>query len=208
MASRWSKVRKVRSVLGAVSAFNETLSACLVCFDLRPKSSGLVCPDHSAASTHLICKECLGDFVTSLRGTNELRRRDGGLWCCATDGVHEPSQFRRPTAFTREQVEPLLEGDALRIFTEELEPIPEESEHTRAVNEELIESLNITCPTCKQPIDPRPDGCIAIGRGPPNGCPRGCDAFCWLCQEVCGSDSHQHCMQAHGEYVRGRKVEL
>ena len=80
-------------------------------------------------------------------------------------------QVDRPTAFERARVEPLLVGDALRVYAECLEDPAEETEEekrSRGVVSNLLESLNITCPTCKQPVDPRPDGCIAIRKGPPD----------------------------------------
>ena len=64
----------------------------------------------------------------------------------------------------------------------------------------------MVCPTCDGPVDPNPDGCIAIYKGPTRGCPRGCDAFCWLCREVCGKDAHPHCGRVHGDFFPPRRV--
>ena len=71
---------------------------------------------------------------------------------------------------------------------------------------QLHESLNMVCPTCKGPVDPNPDGCIAIYKGPMRGCPNGCDAFCWLCREICGEDAHPHCGRVHGDFFPPQRV--
>ena len=76
-----------------------------------------------------------------------------------------------------------------------------------SVEEQLKSSLNMVCPTCKEVIHPAPGGCIAINKGADNGgCPRGCDAFCWLCREVCGNDAHPHCGRVHHEFFPPRRV--
>ena len=89
---------------------------CVICMELKPVHSSLICPAHSASSSHLICEECLSGQVVSLYGTAELRNREGGLCCYATDDKHV--KFPRPTVFTRTQVEPLLKGEALRLYQE------------------------------------------------------------------------------------------
>ena len=63
-----------------------------------------------------MCEDCVSGQVISLYGTAELRNREGGLCCYATDDKHV--KFPRPTVFTRTQVEPLLKGEALRLYQE------------------------------------------------------------------------------------------
>ena len=89
---------------------------CVICMELKPVHSSLICPAHSASSSHLMCEDCVSGQVISLYGTAELRNREGGLCCYATDDKHV--KFPRPTVFTRTQVEPLLKGEALRMYQE------------------------------------------------------------------------------------------
>ena len=89
---------------------------CVICMELKPVHSSLICPAHSASSSHLMCEDCVSGQVISLYGTAELRNREGGLCCYATDDKHV--KFPRPTVFTRTQVEPLLKGEALRLYQE------------------------------------------------------------------------------------------
>lgn len=198
--SKWSQLRMA---ICACSALKEsTLATCVVCLELVPKSTSLVCPDHSAASSHVLCADCLNGTICSMRGTVELRDREGGLCCYASDGMHGPHP--RETTFTRAQVEPLLSEDILKIYREMLEPPPPEEtavdgSDLDTVVGKLELALCIMCPTCHEPIDPSPDGCIAMPTGAQNGgCPRGCPAFCWLCMAVCGKDAHPHVTKFHG----------
>ena len=89
----------------------------------------------------------------------------------------------------------------------EATPEPVVATSSLSTEEKLKSSLNIVCPTCKEVIDPAPNGCIAINKGAGNdGCPRGCDAFCWLCQEVCGDDAHPHCGRVHHEFFPPQRI--
>ena len=91
-------------------------AVCMICMEPKPVSSSLVCPAHSAESSHLICEECVSGTVVSLFGTAELRNRDGGLCCYANDDKH--GEFPRPTVFKRQQVEALLNSEARRRYLE------------------------------------------------------------------------------------------
>ena len=114
---------------------------------------------------------------------------------------------QRKTAFTRAQVEPLLGGETLKLYLEMLEPPPPPPEDISVDGSDLAMgdvvgklelALCILCPTCHEPIDPSPDGCVAMPTGAQNGgCPRGCPAFCWLCMAVCGKDAHPHVNKFH-----------
>ena len=89
------------------------------------------------------------------------------------------------------------------------EPKPEPESKANPLSKvvhQLQESLNMVCPTCEAPVDPSPDGCIAIYKGSMRGCPSGCDAFCWLCREVCGKDAHPHCGRVHGDFFPPRHI--
>jgi hypothetical protein len=89
----------------------------------------------------------------------------------------------------------------------EATPEPVVATSSLSTEERLKSSLNIVCPTCKEVIDPEPNGCIAINKGADKGgCPRGCDAFCWLCQEVCGDDAHPHCGRVHHEFFPPQRI--
>lgn len=90
---------------------------CVICMELKPMVSSLVCPAHSAKHSHLMCEECASGMVVSLFGTAELRLREGGL-CCYSDSDNEHGKFPRPTVFMRAQIEPLLNSDARRRYLE------------------------------------------------------------------------------------------
>jgi len=106
-------------------------------------------------------------------------------------------------------VEPLLFGDALRLYLETTEttestetaetPGQGEMQCTpESIQPELHEALNLSCPSCEVFCDPDPAGCIAMKCS-------GCDvAFCWLCFQLCGRDAHPHCREAHGGYFPSR----
>ena len=123
-----------------------------------------------------------------------MRSLNGALDClCA---------HQQAFSFGRSMVEPLLFGDALRLYLETMETTqaPDEGEACtpESMQPEIHEALNLGCPSCKVFCDPDPDGCIAMT------C-RSCDgAFCWLCIQPCGRDAHPHCREVHGGYFPSR----
>jgi len=135
-----------------------------------------------------------------------LRSSNGALDCL---GAHQQA-----FPFGRSMVEPLLFGDALRLYLETMET-PETSETPEttetpgggkvpctpeSIQTELHEALNLGCPSCEVFCDPDPDGCIAMKCS-------SCDvAFCWLCFQPCGRDAHPHCRTVHGGYFPPRTV--
>jgi len=169
---------------------------CIACFDDDP-ATGLFC-----SGRHLLCGECISGLVRSQIGTGELRRRAGGLACVAVDGSHADCLQARETAFERAAVQPLLQSDVLAQYVDFLAPcVPEaadDSDHN--LTHWVAELLNVTCPSCDEFLDPRPDGCIAMR------CSHCSTAFCWMCFAVCGRDAHQHALQVHGDYFPPPKV--
>jgi len=129
-----------------------------------------------------------------------LRSSNGALDCL---GAHQQA-----FPFGRSMVEPLLFGDALRLYLETSET-PETTETPgggkvpctpESIQPELHEALNLGCPSCEVFCDPDPDGCIAMKCS-------SCDvAFCWLCFQPCGRDAHPHCRTVHGGYFPPRTV--
>ena len=185
---RWSRLR----VLMAASAFTEaaaTRALCLICLEEVSTRRGLACPER-----HLICSACLQGYICSLAGSTKLRSSNGALDCL---GAHQ-----QPFSFGRSMVEPLLLGDALRLYLETIETVemPDEGEVStpESIQPELHKALNLSCPTCKVFCDPDPDGCIAMTCRSCNG------AFCWLCFQACDRDAHPHCRQEHGGFFPSR----
>jgi len=187
---RWSRLRVL---LTAASAFTEAAAKralCLICLEEVSTRRGLACPEG-----HLICSACLQGYICSLAGSARLRSSNGALGCL---GAHQ-----QPFSFGRSMVEPLLFGDALRLYLETMEG----SETTgqgevqctpESIQPELHEALNFSCPSCGVFCDPDPDGCIAMKCS-------SCDvAFCWLCFQPCGRDAHPHCREVHGGFFPSR----
>eukprot|EP00900_Chrysochromulina_parva_P011850 jgi/Chrpa1/20666/Chrysochromulina_OHIO_Genome00006199-RA len=166
-----------------------TRARCLICLEEVSTHRGLTCSDG-----HLICSACLQRYICSLAGSAKMRSLNGALDCL---GAHQQA-----FSFGRSMVEPLLFGDALRLYLETVETTqaPDEGEACtpESMQPELHEALNLGCPSCKVFCDPDPDGCIAMT------C-RSCDgAFCWLCIQPCGRDAHPHCREVHGGYFPSR----
>ena len=164
---------------------------CLICHEEVSTLRGLACPEG-----HLICSACLQGYVCSLAGSAKLRSSNGALDCL---GAHQQA-----LSFGRSMVEPLLFGDALRLYLETMETAqtPDVGEvcTPESIQPELNEALNLCCPSCGVFCDPDPDGCIAMKCS-------SCDvAFCWLCFQACGRDAHPHCRKVHGEYFPPRSV--
>jgi hypothetical protein len=187
---RWSRLRVL---LTAASAFTEAAAKralCLICLEEVSTRRGLACPEG-----HLICSECLQGYICSLAGSARLSSSNGALGCL---GDH-----LQPFSFCRSMVEPLLFGDALRLYLETTEtaetPGQEEVQCTpESIQPELHEALNLSCPSCGVFCDPDPLGCIAMKCS-------SCDvAFCWLCFQPCGSNAHPHCREVHGTYFPSR----
>ena len=141
------------------------------------------------------------NVVSSLAGSAKLRSSNGALDCL---GAHH-----QPFSFCRSTVEPLLFGDALRLYLETTETTEStETAETPGQGEmqctpesilpELHEALNLSCPSCEVFCDPDPDGCIAMKCSSCNV------AFCWLCFMPCGCDAHPHCREEHGGYFPSR----
>ena len=178
-----------------------TRALCLICLEEVSTLRGLACPEG-----HLICSACLQRYICSLAGSAKLRSSNGALDCL---GAHQQA-----FSFGRSMVEPLLFGDALRLYLETMET-PETPETTRttetpgegeeqctpeSIQPELHEALNLGCPSCEVFCDPDPDGCIAMKCS-------SCDvAFCWLCFQPCGRDAHPHCREVHGGFFPPRTV--
>ena len=189
---RWSRLRVL---ITAASAFTEAAAKralCLICLEEVSMRRGLACPEG-----HLICSACLQGYICSLAGSTKLRSSNGALGCL---GAHQ-----QPFSFGRSMVEPLLLGDALRLYVETIETIetmemPDEGEVStpESIQPELHKALNLSCPTCKVFCDPDPDGCIAMTCRSCNG------AFCWLCFQACDRDAHPHCRQEHGGFFPSR----
>jgi Ran GTPase-activating protein (RanGAP) involved in mRNA processing and transport len=178
-----------------------TRAQCLICLEEVSTLRRLACPEG-----HLICSACLQRYICSLAGSAKLRCSNGALDCL---GAHQQA-----FSFGRSMVEPLLFGDALRLYLETMETTetPETTETTETPGEgevqctpesiqpELHKALNLGCPSCKVFCDPDPDGCIAMKCS-------SCDvAFCWLCFQPCGRDAHRHCRKVHGGYFPPRNV--
>eukprot|EP00900_Chrysochromulina_parva_P017254 jgi/Chrpa1/2552/Chrysochromulina_OHIO_Genome00013827-RA len=176
-----------------------TRALCLICIEEVSTLRGLACPEG-----HLICSACLQRYICSLAGSAKLRSSNGALECL---GAHQQA-----FSFGRSMVEPLLFGDALRLYLETTET-PETPETTRttempgegeeqctpeSIQPELHEALNLGCPSCEVFCDPDPDGCIAMKCSSCNV------AFCWLCFQPCGRDAHPHCREVHGGYFPPR----
>ena len=166
-------------------------SMCLICHEEVSTLRGLACPEG-----HLICSACLQGYVCSLADSAKLRSSNGALDCL---GDHQQA-----LSFGRSMVEPLLFGDALRLYLETMETAqtPDVGEvcTPESIQPELNEALNLCCPSCGVFCDPDPDGCIAMKCS-------SCDvAFCWLCFQACGRDAHSHCRKVHGEYFPPRSV--
>ena len=166
-------------------------SMCLICHEEVSTLRGLACPEG-----HLICSACLQGYVCSLADSAKLRSSNGALDCL---GAHQQA-----LSFGRSMVEPLLFGDALRLYLETMETAqtPDVGEvcTPESIQPELNEALNLCCPSCGVFCDPDPDGCIAMKCS-------SCDvAFCWLCFQACGRDAHPHCRKVHGEYFPPRSV--
>ena len=105
---RWSRLRVL---LTAASAFTEAAAKralCLICLEEVSTRRGLACPEG-----HLICSECLQGYICSLAGSARLRSSNGALGCL---GAH-----LQPFSFGSNMVEPLLFGDALRLYLETTE---------------------------------------------------------------------------------------
>jgi hypothetical protein len=193
---RWSRLR---ALITAASAFTEaaaTRALCLICLEEVSTRRGLACP-----VGHLICAPCLQTYVSSLAGSAKLRSSNGALDCL---GAHH-----QPFSFCRSMVEPLLFGDALRLYLETTETTestetaetPGQGEmqcNPESIQPELHEALNLSCPSCEVFCDPDPDGCIAMKCSSCNV------AFCWLCFMPCGCDAHPHCREEHGGYFPSR----
>ena len=189
---RWSRLRVL---LTAASAFTESAAKqalCLICLEEVSTLRGLACPEG-----HLICSACLQRYICSLAGSARLRSSNGALDCL---GAH-----LQPFSFCRNMVEPLLFGDALRLYLETMETTetPGEGEvqcTPESIQPELHEALNLSCPSCGVFCDPDPNGCIAMKCS-------SCDvAFCWLCFQPCGRVAHPHCREVHGGYFPPRTV--
>jgi hypothetical protein len=193
---RWSRLRVL---LTAASAFTESAAKralCLICLEEVSTRRGLACPEG-----HLICSACLQGYICSLAGSARLRSSNGALGCL---GAHQ-----QPFSFCRSMVEPLLFGDALRLYLETTEttestetaetPGQREVQWTpESLQPELHEALNLSCPTCRVFCDPDPAGCIAMKCS-------SCDvAFCWLCFQPCGHNAHPHCHEVHGGFFPSR----
>ena len=172
-----------------------TRALCLICLEEVSTLRGLACPEG-----HLICSACLQRYICSLAGSAKLRSSNGALDCL---GAHQQA-----FSFGRSMVEPLLFGDALRLYLETMETTettetPGEGEvqcTPESIQPELHEALNLGCPSCEVFCDPDPDGCIAMKCS-------SCDvAFCWLCFQPCGRDAHPHCREVHGGFFPPRTV--
>jgi hypothetical protein len=172
-----------------------TRALCLICLEEVSTLRGLACPEG-----HLICSACLQRYICSLAGSAKLRSSNGALECL---GAHQQA-----FSFGRSMVEPLLFGDALRLYLETMETTettetPGEGEvqcTPESIQSELHEALNLGCPSCEVFCDPDPDGCIAMKCS-------SCDvAFCWLCFQPCGRDAHPHCREVHGGFFPPRTV--
>ena len=172
-----------------------TRALCLICLEEVSTLRGLACPEG-----HLICSACLQRYICSLAGSAKLRSSNGALDCL---GAHQQA-----FSFGRSMVEPLLFGDALRLYLETMET-PETTETPgegevqctpESIQSELHEALNLSCPSCEMFCDPDPDGCIAMKCSSCNV------AFCWMCFQPCGRDAHPHCREVHGGYFPPRTV--
>eukprot|EP00435_Cladocopium_sp_Y103_P074650 s168_g50.t1 len=64
---------------------------------------------------------------------------------------------------------------------------------------QVAECLTMHCPKCHCPLDPDPDGCVAMS------CMACNEGFCWVCFTCCGDDAHQHALETHGGYFPGQE---
>ncbi|CAE7353658.1 ANKRD50 [Symbiodinium natans] len=134
---RWALLRHL---FKACWAFQGSLEAlCCVCLEPSEKRSGLLCP--SEHKNPLLCFDCLEPYVSSLIGTSELRRQEGGISCPAcVVGASDA-----PHVFPRRQVQQQLSGPTLRRFIEATDPQPleavEEDEDFEAEMQVLVEDL-------------------------------------------------------------------
>lgn len=198
---RWAQLRLA---FRASLAFRRSAAQveCMCCCEIVPGATSLVCVEESK---HDLCAGCASGYIESLMGSKTLRQREGGLPCIAIDGVHcEPCLDLRPTMWARETIQPLLHDPTLlQRYIEAVdasppaEPLPEP---TGCIVHKVAELLNVVCPECGHPTDPKPDGCIAMR------CEHCHVAFCWMCFAACGRDAHPHAIEAHGEYFVPRSI--
>jgi hypothetical protein len=178
---------------------------CIVglCYDKSEK--GIYCnPIGSAA--HFTCQDCFSENVINICHTDphRLLKSNGRLQCSASPQCDAPS-------FTSSEVLSVLSDEAMEMymnvlldFLESRNQIggPSPSHHELSVGE-VIALLTLKCPNdaCRAPLDPQPDGCLAMTCG-------ACKInFCWLCFVVSATNQkcHEHVLLC-GEHPRSDAV--
>ena len=185
---------------GEESPCTDTLT-CIVCFDVLEAVKGLRCAGTPAGGPHILCSNCLERHLETLLGCVELQERQGGLACEALNCTHSHiPRPKRPTQFTRHEVEPHLNEqmrlryrEAITAITKQ-EPALRQQLTTPLLLDAILAALNPVCPACHRFVDPDPDGCIAMT------CAHCNQGFCWLCFEHCGADAHDHAHRVHQTY--------
>ncbi|CAK9022952.1 unnamed protein product [Durusdinium trenchii] len=92
----------------------------------------------------------------------------------------------------------LCEGDSTYIQYEPDRMKLRQHMSPRLFHLQVAECLTMHCPRCHCPLDPDPDGCVAMT------CLACNEGFCWVCFTACGDDAHEHAMDAHGSYFPGQ----
>ena len=115
---------------------------CLICLEEVSTRRGLACPEG-----HLICSECLQGYICSLAGSARLRSSNGALGCL---GAH-----LQPFSFCRSMVEPLLFGDALRLYLETTETT-ESTETAETPGQGEVQSIQPILPSRYSQSSTRP----------------------------------------------------